>query len=391
MPSIRNLAAAGIAATLVALALLVLAPTAGAYIYWGNFVKGTIGRAENDGSGVNPSFISGAGTVQALAVDSSHLYWANQNGNAIGRANLDGTGVEPQFIPGIAMPSGVAVTATSIYWSSVTGHSIGKAKIDGSSPQPKLVSGLFLPCGVGVDAGHVYWGEDATGTPAFIGRAGLDGSVPEAEFIEIPGTSFPCGVAVDSVNVFWSEPGFLAANGTRIGRANKNTATSADPNFIGDASGPCGIARDGSHLYWSNGGNGTIARAGSDGTGVEEEFIPGVGGKEEDCGIAVDGLSSPPPSPPPAGPPAPDTRAPVAKISKGPGKKLGEGIAKFSFKSDEKGSSFRCRLDSKKRVGCTSPKIYRGLKPGRHTFRVWATDGAGNQSKPAKRSFRVPS
>ena len=226
--------------------------------------------------------------------------------------------------------------------------------------------------------------------PAYIGRAGLDGSDPEPQFIEIPGTSAPCGVAVDSANVYWTEPGFFFLTGTRIGRANKNTATSADPNFIGDASGPCGIARDGSRLYWSNGGNGTIARAGSDGTAVEEEFIPGVGGKEEDCGIAVDGLSSPPPSPP-LGPAAPDTRPPVAKISKGPGKKLGEGIAKFSFKSDEKGSTFRCRLDSKKPAKCMSPKTYRGLKPGRHTFRVWATDAAGNQSKPAKRAFRVPS
>ncbi len=234
----------------------------------------------------------------------------------------------------------------------------------------------------------MYWGEGATGTPAYIGRAGLDGSDVKAEFIEIPGTSVPCGVAVDSANVFWSEPGFFFLTGTRLGRANKNTGAGADPSFIGDASGPCGVARDGARLYWMNAGNGTIARANADGTAVEQSFIPGVGGPEQVCGIAVDGLSSPPA--PPAGPPAPDTRAPVAKISKGPGKKLDQGTAKFSFKADETGSTFSCKLDRKKPARCRSPKTYKSLKPGRHTFKVWATDPAGNKSKPAKRGFRVP-
>lgn len=383
-------ATAAIAIIVAALALLALAPAAGAYVYWGNFVKGTIGRAENDGGGVNPAFITGAGSPQSVAVDANHIYWGNEAAGSIGRANIDGTGVDPNFIPNVKGPNGVAVTSTSIYWAAVAGGSIGRAKLDGTSPQRELISGLAVPCGVATDAGHVYWAEGATGSPAYIGRAGLDGSDVKAQFIEIPGTSVPCGVAVDSANVFWTEPGFFVLGGTRIGRANKNTGGGADPNFIGDASGPCGVARDGSRLYWTNAGNGTIARANADGTVVEESFIEGAGGKEEICGVAIDGRSSPLP-PPPIGPPAPDTRPPVAKISGGPGKKLGLGVAKFNFKSDESGSSFRCKLDRRKPAKCKSPKTYKRLKPGRHTFRVWATDAAGNESKPAKRSFRVPS
>jgi hypothetical protein len=172
-----------------------------------------------------------------------------------------------------------------------------------------------------------------------------------------------------------------------LGRANKNTGTGADPSFIGDAAGPCGVARDGNRLYWVNGGNGTIARANADGTSVEESFIAGIAGTEQACGVAIDGLSAPPPPP---GPPAPDLTAPRATISKGPGKKLGQGVAQFSFRSSETGSTFRCKLDSKKKSNCKSPKTYKGLKPGRHTFKVSATDQAGNESKPAKRSFRVP-
>ncbi len=135
-------ATAAIAIIVAALALLALAPAAGAYVYWGNFVKGTIGRAENDGGGVNPAFITGAGSPQSVAVDANHIYWGNEAAGSIGRANIDGTGVDPNFIPNVKGPNGVAVTSTSIYWAAVAGGSIGRAKLDGTSPQRELISGL---------------------------------------------------------------------------------------------------------------------------------------------------------------------------------------------------------------------------------------------------------
>ena len=72
-------------------------PAAAAFIYWGNFVQGTIGRAENDGSGANPNFITDGGCVQSVAVDANHIYWANETVGSIGRANIDGTGVDPEL------------------------------------------------------------------------------------------------------------------------------------------------------------------------------------------------------------------------------------------------------------------------------------------------------
>jgi hypothetical protein len=96
------------------------------------------------------------------------------------------------------------------------------------------------------------------------------------------------------------------------------------------------------------------------------------------------------PAPPPPTAPVDDFTAPKVTIKRGPGKKLDQGIAKFAFKSSEAGSTFSCKLDRRKAAKCKSPKTYKGLKPGRHTFKVWATDVAGNKSKPAKRSFRVP-
>ncbi|MDQ3724912.1 MAG: hypothetical protein M3335_03300 [Actinomycetota bacterium] len=98
-----------------------------------------------------------------------------------------------------------------------------------------------------------------------------------------------------------------------------------------------------------------------------------------------------PPNPPKGGGPTPDVTAPQTTIAKGPGAKLAKGKAKFSFRSSESGSRFECKLDRRKVRPCISPKRYTGLKPGRHTFKVWAIDAAGNKDpSPAKRSFRVP-
>src|SRR5690349_5928730 len=93
---------------------LAFAGSAQAYVYWGDYSGGTIGRANLDGTGVEDSFIQTGGEPRAVAVDGSHIYWANYAGGTIGRANLDGSGVEPNFITGIAKPAGVATTSSYI-------------------------------------------------------------------------------------------------------------------------------------------------------------------------------------------------------------------------------------------------------------------------------------
>jgi len=380
----------GLVLALTLLASLLLAAPAGAFVYWADTQNQTIGRAENDGSGVNDAFIQTGALPFAVAVDSSHIYWANQNGNSIGRANIDGSEVNNSFIAGITKPSGVAVNATSIFWATLGGQ-IGKASINGTEVNPNLVTGPAEPCGVALDSGHVYWADIATGTPAYIGRAGLDGSNKQLTYVTIPGTSFPCGVAVNSANIFWTEPGIFGG-GTRIGRANTNTGTGADPSFIGDAKTPCGITAFGSQIYWANSETNTIARANSDGTAVNQSFI--ATGANQPCSVAVDTLASPPP--PPAGGStgggsSADITPPQTTIAKGPGRKLAQGKAKFSFRSSETGSHFVCKLDRRKAKACTSPKRYTGLKPGTHTFKAWAIDAAGNKDPtPAKRTFKVP-
>lgn len=88
--------------------------------------------------------------------------------------------------------------------------------------------------------------------------------------------------------------------------------------------------------------------------------------------------------------PPPDKTPPQTKISSGPAGKTGAEKATFRFRSSEAGSTFQCKLDRKPWRSCRSPKTYRDLKDGKHTFKVRARDGAGNvDPTPAKRSWRV--
>ena len=88
-------------------------------------------------------------------------------------------------------------------------------------------------------------------------------------------------------------------------------------------------------------------------------------------------------------PPITDTKAPTATITKGPKAQATSTTAKFKFKSNEAGSTFQCKLDKGKFKQCKSPKTYKKLKPGKHVFKVRATDKAGNVGKAAKRKFTV--
>jgi hypothetical protein len=63
--------------------------------------------------------------------------------------------------------------------------------------------------------------------------------------------------------------------------------------------------------------------------------------------------------------------------------------AVFRFAANERGSTFRCKLDRKPYRPCVSPRAYM-LARGRHTVRIFAIDRAGNADRtPALLSLRV--
>jgi hypothetical protein len=258
----HRLRALALLACLCCLAALVAAPAAGAFIYWSANATNLM-RSANDGSGLG-FFVPTAPYSDAVAIDGSHVYWTSSDGR-IGRANLDGTGANPNFITGL--PSylpGLAVNATTIYWSSLT--SIGRAKIDGTEVEPNFLATNHAT-GLALDSHYLYWGENELGR---IDRAALDGSGGvDTKFISAPGD--PCSVAVDSSYVYWSD-----ATGNSVGRAKIN-GSGAEPAFINPgAAVDCGVAVSPSYVYFGiNGypGPSSMARANLDGSGLLTSFF----------------------------------------------------------------------------------------------------------------------
>jgi hypothetical protein len=85
-----------------------------------------------------------------------------------------------------------------------------------------------------------------------------------------------------------------------------------------------------------------------------------------------------------------DATAPRTTITAGPTGRTTNRTPRFAFRSNEAGSTFRCRLDGKPWLSCRSPKKYGRLPAGRHTFAVQVVDPVGNRDpSPARRTFRV--
>ena len=98
----------------------------------------------------------------------------------------------------------------------------------------------------------------------------------------------------------------------------------------------------------------------------------------------------PDPEPDPKPDPKPDpAAAPRVTIKAAPNKTTRSRKANFRFRSSVAKSTFLCRIDRLKFRKCSSPKRYRALRNGRHTFRVKAT--ANGKTGPVTRfTWRIP-
>ncbi len=314
-------------ALLAAAAALTLAPRADAYIWWGHNFKGHgIGRAELDGTDVRPDFIPRASGFYAfnrnVAADGTHVYFSVWGEGSVsggplgtptlGRANSDGTGVDYHFGPGGSNVLGLGVSASHVYWTTTNSNGTGsvvRMPIGGGGTE-SVTSATGeanpTPCGVTTDGTYVYWANLGTYS---IARAKLStfGTLSDVEGQFVPlGTGVkPCGIAVTSAAIYW---GVYRTNttghddlGTSIGRANIN-GTGPDNNFIPGVYGVNGLSISGNYLYWSSeadstgdGTKGSIGRAGLNGGGAQ----PMISNLELPWGVAVDpsGTTTPPPPP----------------------------------------------------------------------------------------------
>ena len=256
------------------------------HLYWTNLTS--VGSAGIDGNDVNEALVSNAAPFVAtgITVAGRHLYWGNAGPfppatgtGTIERSNLSGTGVTPDFITGASLPVGVAVAGGYIYWGNNLTGETGRARLNGSQVNQDFIATAQPegPDGVVVGHGYIFWANDFN-----IGRARLNGADVNQNFIAVPdGPSGVSALAVDSQHIYWTDE----TAGT-IGRANLD-GTDVNQSFITGGSFPqVGLVVGCRHIYWTNADSGTIGRANFNGSGVNQDFISVT--NNDLTGLAID-------------------------------------------------------------------------------------------------------
>ena len=222
------------------------------------------------------------------------VYWSGNpraGEGFIGRAPL--TGGSPSFLlSNLFGAQGIAVDSNFMYWANGPNF-IGRANLNGTNPNGNFIGFIGTPTALAVDSTHgfIYWVDQHAGT---IGRASLSGGSINDSLIDTLGPA--TGVAVDGTHgfVYWSlNP---RAGAGLIGRANLDGSS---PNFtlLSNLFGAQGVTVDSNFLYWANGPD-EIGRANLDGSSPNPSFIIGarVGTPTgapagTPTGLAVDGTS----------------------------------------------------------------------------------------------------
>jgi hypothetical protein len=240
-----------VALAIVCLASLALAARAQAFVYWSNYENSSIGRADNDGSGVDQTFISGTRGPSGIVVDGQHIYWTEWSSGTIARANLDGSGVNLSFIANAGRAVALAIDKDSIYWITYSPAVVGRANLDGSGANsrwfdPKRTYGE----GIAVYGNYLYWSWGLSDAyQHFYGgvdRAKTDGSgyTPGLLAGDAGGPGFWA---------LWAGPTyFYWTDGMGIGRAT--TPYAYFPHLWGGVSAPYsnyGLTKEGDYLYWT--------------------------------------------------------------------------------------------------------------------------------------------
>jgi hypothetical protein len=81
---------------------------------------------------------------------------------------------------------------------------------------------------------------------------------------------------------------------------------------------------------------------------------------------------------------------PETTITKQPAEETSSRRARFKFRSDAPNPRFKCKLDDRRRFkACDSPRRYKHLSRGRHSFEVKAIAGGVQDRTPAEYAWRI--
>jgi Ca2+-binding RTX toxin-like protein len=329
----------------------------------------------------------------------------------------------------------------------------GNDFLDGGETEDALVDGAgndtvngggrddALPNNGGADQLHAGSGEDLFISNAVCDGDSLDGG---ADRDNANWANFTSGVTIDMVD---HVAGLIGPQGeARCNNANELTslqaiedieATNGADNLVGDDGPNQLLGRDGPDNFFAGAGNDLLLANSEDsgppltfedsdpivdcGEGFDTALIdlaPVVDGPPVNCESVEerapnsfrppDTPPNPEPEPPQeetAPPPPPPKRSrpgserdrtpPATRLRHHPAALLFTSAARrrvfFAFIASEPGARFRCKLDRKPWRPCHPPRAYL-VPPGRHTFRAFAIDAAGNRDRsPVAFKFLVRS
>ncbi|HKZ15053.1 MAG TPA: DUF5050 domain-containing protein [Solirubrobacterales bacterium] len=169
-----------------------------------------------------------------------------------------------------------------VYWANGSHRTIGRANLDGSGFDPQFIRlppGEQNPVAVAVGGTHVYWSEVESDNPrtgvvtsGSISRADLNGSHAEPGLIQTPMGQSPVGLAVGGDHLYWADGGKGIYRSTLDGSEPERIISLP---FLYNADS---LAVSATHLYWSdfNGGD-YVGRANLDGTETDPEWLSDPG------------------------------------------------------------------------------------------------------------------
>jgi Ca2+-binding RTX toxin-like protein len=321
---------------------------------------------------------------------------------------------------------------------SLTGGETEDALVDGAGEDTVNGAGRddALPNNGGADQLHAGAGEDL-----FISNAVCDGDLLDGgdDRDNANWANFKSGVTIDMVQ---HVAGLIGPQGearcnstselTSLQAIEDIEATNGADNLIGDAGPNQLLGRYGPDNFFGGAGNDLLLANSEDaepltfedadpivdcGEGFDTaliDFAPIVDGPPAGCESVEERapnsfrppdtppnpnpeppVTEPPPPPPPPKPPKPDRKPPATLLRRHPAALLlasgPRHRVSFAFAASEPGASFHCKLDGQPWRVCRSPRAYL-VPPGRHVFRVFAIDAAGNRDRsPATFGFRVRS
>ncbi len=357
--------------------------SAGAYVSWWG------GLGTQPGTFDHPAGIAfdGAGNIYVSDTGNDRIQKFDSGMNYLTSWGGYGTGTS-QF----KSPQGVTVYAGSLWIADSGNNRISKFSTGGAFQAVLGSSGntdgkLSSPFDVAVDAEGTIWVADRsnnriqrlTTTGSYLsklGTKGLDsGQFDSPEGIEIDGAGH---VLVADTNNHRVQV-FIDANGPDVtfltgpGTATKlNTATFT---FTANEPGSTFECKLDAAVSWASCVSGVTYSALAEATHT-------LAVRATDSGSHT-------------GNPTPytwavDTTAPTVSMTQAPVSPSASTSPSFSFVSSEPtNATYLCKLDAAAAAACTSPKTV-AVTNGSHTFKVWTTDAAGNQSTlPATHTWTV--